>query len=248
MGETDYRDEIYRDYAQSVQGKGATFDRREVDRWEPCLAYYLRGWLPARRDARVVDLGCGDGRTLYLLSKRGYADLTGVDASESQTAIARQVLDRVRTEDALGWLRRDSEPVDLLLAMDVVEHLTRGESLEFLALCASRLRPGGRLVLQTPNAASPFFGAVRYGDITHEQCFTPESLGALLLRAGLTGVEAREAGPVPWGYSLASTLRYGAWRLVRTLFALVNLIETGGACPQALSRVFLISAVKPDAP
>ena len=247
MGATDYRDEIYRDYAQSVQGKGETFDRRGADRWAPCLAYYLRGWLPARRDARVVDLGCGDGRTLYLLSKLGYGDLTGVDTSESQAAIARQVLDTVRTMDALDWLRRGSEPADLLLAMDLVEHLTRGESLDFIALCASRLRPGGRLVLQTPNAASPFFGAVRYGDLTHEQCFTPASLASLLKRAGLTGVEAREAGPVPWRYSLPSTLRYGCWHLVRSAFALVNLIETGSAGPRVLSRVFLISAVKPDA-
>ena len=245
--ETDYRAEIYRDYARVVHGKGAAFDRRAADRWEPCLNYYLRGWLPAHRDAEVVDLGCGDGRLLYLLSKRGYRNLMGVDASESQTAIARQVVGSVRTMDALDYLRRSAGTADLLLAIDVVEHLTRNEALDFISLCASRLRPGGRLILQTPNAASPFFGAVRYGDVTHEQCFTPGSLSALLTRAGLTGIEAREAGPVPWRYSLRSTVRYGCWRIIRCAFALVNLIETGDADPGILSRVFLVSAIKPEA-
>ena len=242
---TEYRAAAYRDYPQ-LAGGAATFDREAADRWAPCLDHYLRGWLPERRDARIADLGCGDGRLLYLLSKRGYGNLTGVDVSEAQTRIARQVADPVLTMDAADWLRECDEPLDLVLAIDLVEHLTRNEALEFLDLCAARLRPGGRLILQTPNGQSPFAGAVRHGDITHEQCFTPSLLAALLERAGLTGVETREAGPVPRGYSFRSTLRYGCWRIVRGAFALVNLVETGKTGDAVLTRVFLASAVKPD--
>ena len=242
---TDYRAAIYPDYTQ-VAGGAAAFDRAAADRWAPCLDYYLRGWLPGRRDGRIVDLGCGDGRLLYLLSKRGYGHLTGVDVSESQTRVARQVAHPVLTMDAVEWLSRCAEPLDLLLAIDLIEHLTKSEALEFIALCASRLRPGGRLILQTPNAASPFVGAVRHGDITHEQCFTPSLLTALLEREGLTRVETREACPVPWTYSFPSTVRYGCWRIVRGAFALLNLVETGSAGGGVLTRVFLASAVKPD--
>ena len=244
--ETDYRAAIYRDYARIVQGKGSAFDRAAADRWAPCLDYYLRGWLPGDRDANVVDLGCGDGRFLYLLSKKAYRNLTGVDASESQTAIARQVVDSVENMDALRYLRGCAGEIHLLLAIDLLEHLNKGEALEFIALCASRLRPGGRLIIQTPNAASPFFGAVRYGDYTHEQAFTPSSLAALLTRAGLVRVETREAGPVPWRYTARSTVRYCCWRIVRLALALVNLVETGSGGGGILSRVFLVSAVKPE--
>ena len=245
--ETDYRAAIYRDYARVVQGKGAAFDRAAADRWAPCLDHYLRGWLPGDRDANVVDLGCGDGRLLYLLSRKGYRKLTGVDASESRTAMARQVVDSVENMDVLHYLRSCAAEIDLLLAIDLIEHLNKGEALELIALCASHLRPGGRLIIQTPNAASPFFGAVRYGDYTHEQAFTPSSLAALLTRAGLVRVEPREAGPVPWRYSARSTVRYGCWRIARLALALVNLIETGSAGSGILSRVFLVSAVKPAA-
>ena len=148
----------------------------------------------------------------------------------------------------LRYLQRDgAAPPALLLAIDLIEHLDKHEALAFIARCADRLAPGGRLVVQTPNAASPFFGAVRYGDYTHEQAFTPASLSALLTRAGLTGVETREAGPVPWGYSTRSTVRYCGWRIVRAALALVNLAETRGSGGGIWSRVFLASAIKPDA-
>ena len=226
---------------------GAKFDYAAADRWAPSLWYGLRGWLPRGPDAAIVDLGCGDGTALYLLAKRGYRRLAGIDLSPSRTATARQVVDSVETLDVIAYLRRGGEPVDLLLALDLVEHLPGSAAREFVELCARRLRPGGRIVLRTPNAVSPFFGQVRYDDLTHEQCFTPASLAALLEGAGLAGVELRESGPVPRGYSALSTLRYCCWRLVRLGFAAVNLVETGGAGCGVWSRVFYISAVKPAA-
>ena len=223
----------------------AQFDHAAADRWAPSLWYGLQGWLPRGPEAVIVDLGCGDGATLYLLAKRGYRRLAGVDLSASRTATARQVIDEVETLDVIAYLRRGGEPADLLLALDLVEHLPGSAAREFVELCARRLRPGGRIVLRTPNAVSPFFGQVRYDDLTHEQCFTPASLSALLEDAGLAGVELREAGPVPWGYSALSTLRYCCWRLVRLGFAAMNLVETGSAGCGVWSRVFYISAVKP---
>lgn len=221
------------------------FDYAAADRWEPCLEYYLRSWLPESRDAAIVDLGCGDGTVLYLLGKRGYRGLAGVDLSRSRSAIARQVIDEVATMDVISYLRLGGEPTDLILALDLIEHLPRSATPEFLELCMRRLRPGGRIVLRTPNGVSPFFGQVRYDDLTHEQCFTPRSLAALLTDVGLTEVEMRESDPVPLGYSVRSSIRHYCWRLVRLGLAVVNLVETGSAGSGLWSRVFFISAVKP---
>ena len=201
-----------------------------------------------RRTRPSWTLGCGDGQVLYLLAKRGYRRLAGVDLNPSRTRVARQVVDSVDTDDVVAWLRRAREPVDLLLALDLIEHLPRTVTPEFVELCARRLRPGGRLVLRTVNAASPFFGQVRYDDLTHEQSFTPVSLSTLLADAGLDGIEVRESCPVPWRYSVRSTVRYGCWRLVRMGFQAVNLVETGGAGCGVWSRVFYASAaVRPGA-
>lgn len=230
-----------------ASSSGIAFDRAAADRWEPRLKYDLRGWLPDSPGAGIVDLGCGDGKILYLLKKLGYRRLAGVDRSASKSGIARQVIDAVETIDVLTYLRHSGESLDLVLALDLIEHLPRSETSEFLELCVRRLRPNGRIVLRTPNATSPFFGQVRYDDPTHEQCFTPASLASLLADAGFCGVEVRESCPVPGGYSVMSSLRYICWRLVRLVFAVVNLVETGGVGSGIWSRVFYVSAVKPTA-
>ena len=115
--------------------------------------------------------------------------------------------------------------------------------MRFLDLCRTRLRPNGRLILQTPNASSPFFGDVRYGDFTHEVGFTPRNLTQLTTRAGFSAIESRETGPVPWGYSVKSTLRYLLWQVFRRMFCLIELAERGGCGDRIYTRVFLLSAL-----
>lgn len=239
----DYRTEIYREYATDFSGGGASFDRKKADRMMPVFQHYLRGWLPEDKCVPVVDLGCGDGRNLYILNRLGYSDLTGVDRSASQVRLASEVSARIVHGDVLEFLRDSSGGYGLILSVDLIEHLNKGEALEFLKLCCNRLRPGGRLVLQTPNASSPFFGSVRYGDFTHEIGFTPPLLSTLVARAGFLNVETRETGPVPLGYSWKSSLRYVAWRGVSAVYSLLDRLETGGSS-SAYTRVFLATGLK----
>ena len=66
----------------------------------------------------------------------------------------------------MAFLHARPQRFDLVTGLDIVEHFTKDEVLDFLDACREALRPGGRLVLQTPNGESPFGGAVRYGDFT----------------------------------------------------------------------------------
>jgi hypothetical protein len=84
----------------------------------------------------------------------------------------------------------------------------------------------------------------RYGDFTHEVGLTPALLTRLLKLSGFQIVAAREAGPVPWGYSLVSSLRYLIWQSIRMGLKIGNLAETGSAGSGVLTRVFLITGLK----
>src|SRR5262249_48715113 len=159
-----------------------------------------------------------------------------------QGAVARRHAPDVECGDVLEFLRKRPGQFDLLTGIDIVEHFTKDEVLDFLDACHAALRPGGRLVLQTPNGESPFAGAVRYGDFTHETCFTPTLLRQLLELAGFAQVECRETGPIPPG--AASLVRVVLWRAIRALLRIWNLAETGGAGSGVLTRVFLASAVR----
>jgi cyclopropane fatty-acyl-phospholipid synthase-like methyltransferase len=112
----------------------------------------------------------------------------------------------------LEFLARSRSRFDLVVALDLVEHLRKDEVLEFLDLCREALRARGRLVLQNPNGGSPWCGSNVHGDFTHETCFTPSSLRGLLLLAGFSDVKAREQGVVVRGG--ASAVRWVAWRLL----------------------------------
>jgi hypothetical protein len=54
-------------------------------------------------------------------------------------------------------------------------------------------------------------------------------------------------GPVPFGHSVASTLRAGIWQAFRLVFKIWNIAELGSAGSGVFTRVFLVSGVKYDA-
>jgi hypothetical protein len=74
--------------------------------------------------------------------------------------------------------------------------------------------------------------------------FSPNGLSRLLRLTGFTETEAREMGPVPFGYSMTSTLRYLVWRTIRVTLKVWNIAETGNTGSGVLTRVFLISGIK----
>lgn len=241
---TTYRDRLYSNYGRDFQDAGERFDREGALRWSRAIAYHLRGWTPERKDARILDLACGAGRLLFFFSERGYKDLTGVDISPDQVALARQVTPNVKQESVLDHLENNPDSYDLITGYDIVEHLEKDEALRFLDGCFAALRTGGRMILQTPNADSPWAASVRYGDFTHELCFNPNSLSRLMRMAGFFDIEAREAGPLPLGGSLISSVRYLIWQVIRSGLRLWNLAETGSAGAGVWTRVFLISGIK----
>lgn len=238
----EYRARVYERYASAIKGSAGQFDPLAAQRWAAAFRHYLRGWLPQDRSARIADLACGDGRLLYLLQKAGYTAVLGVDISPEQTALAKQVHDRVEQADVLEFLGDREGQFDMVFGLDIIEHLTKDEALRFLELAHRALAPGGRLVLSTPNAASPFGAARRYGDFTHEIAFSPASLAGVCRVVGFERFETRELGPYPHGgLSLA---RCVLWRILRLLLVFYNYVEIGIPGDGALTRDFLISAEK----
>lgn len=236
------RHKIYSSYGSYFQDANDMFESSSAERWGKAYRWYLRQWLPKHKEAVIADLACGNGKLLYFLKDQGYKNLSGVDISPDQVSVARQVAPDVVQADVLEWLADKSHQFDLIVSLDFIEHLYRDEALHFLDLCHESLKPGGRLILQTPNADSPFGTAVRYGDITHECIYNANQLARLLHRAGFTDIECREQSPVPLCYSLPSTLRWLMWLIIRSGLEIWNLAETGTQLP-VLTRVFFISGI-----
>jgi len=101
--------------------------------------------VPDRRP-RILDVGCGTGANLLMLSE--YGDAEGVDISEDALAFCRERgLDKVRL-GAGEQLPYDDGTFDLVTAFDVVEHMD--DDLAGLREMRRVLRPGGRALLFVP--------------------------------------------------------------------------------------------------
>ncbi len=239
----DYRQAIYARY-RSAQGFTQKPDLGRVMWWAAPYDLYLAGWLPADKEARIADVACGGGYLLYFLSQKGYRNLVGTDISREQVALAQQLHANVCEEDALKFLGRHEAAFDLILAVDIIEHLNKAEVIRFLSGAFQALRPGGRLVVQTPNCGCPFGIAQRFADFTHEIGLTPNSMAWLLRLHGFQQIEHREQGPVIRGGF--SFIRWCLWRVIRWGYLLHDLVETGSS-GRVFTRVFITAAVKPPA-
>ena len=241
---SDYRTRVFTEYASRFQDEKEIFDQAGSRRWGKSYDYYLRSWLPGDKAAEVVDLACGSGKLLHFFKDRGYHRLQGVDISPQQVRLAKQVIQEVKESDILDFLLEHRDRFDLILGLDIIEHFQKDEALRFLDGCWSALKANGRLILQTPNGCSPWGGAIRYGDFTHEVCFTPNSITRLMQLCGFRDIKVRELGPIPWGYSAKSTARFAVWQAIRIILKLWNMTETGNAGGGIFSRVFLASGCR----
>lgn len=180
--------------------------------------------LPERRQ-KAADLGCGPGTLVAWLKAQGFTDVAGVDFSHEQVANAHALgIHDVRQGDIFEFLKSNNN-FDLLFARDVIEHFDRQTIFDFLNAAYAALRPGGQLILQVPNAQSPYFGRVRYGDFTHELAFTGGSMRQILHAAGFSSVAIHPWRPV--GFATKSRLRAIIWRLIEPLLKLPIVVESG---------------------
>jgi SAM-dependent methyltransferase len=208
------------------------------------LAHRVRSRLEARRllsyargladDARILDVGCGDGFHLGLLKEFGRPGwrLEGVDASDRAVAAARSAGLNVH----LGTIESADLPeqsYDLVLMIATIEHV--GDPPGVLRAAARLLRPGGRAVIVTDNARTldfHLFGKRHWGGYhfpRHWNLFDRRSLSLLVEQAGLDVVKLSTIlSPVNWVYSIRNRLvdrRAPAWLVNR--FSLKSPVSLG---------------------
>lgn len=146
------------------------------------------------KGARVLDVGCGTGSMLALLSEHRNADLVGLEPDVDRAAVARkagfQVRQEILSESLLGEIGR----FDIVLFADVIEHVAA--PVPVLELAQRFLQKDGRVVASIPNVAH---WSVRAGllagrfdyqpfgilDATHLRWYTERTVRQVFSSAGL---------------------------------------------------------------
>lgn len=147
---------------------------------------------PWIQDRVVVDIGCGDGFTSAMLADRA-RKVYGFDLSERALAFAGMIVERDDVVFARGSAAETAalamsipEPVEVITAFELIEHLEPTERDTFLGSAHDALsHTTGHLILSTPNRAK----RRGPGNPYHVQEYDCEELRALLSAAGFAYVE-----------------------------------------------------------
>lgn len=206
----------------------------------PALDFNYGKHLPHDKNAAILDIGCGDGNLVYWLNKRGYNNAHGIDISQEQIDKGRQLgIGNLECGDLLDYLGHKGKKFDFILARDVIEHFTRNEVFEILALVSKNLNEGGRFVMQVPNGQGIFYTSIFYGDYTHEMAYTASSVNQIILNTGFRKSVCYPTGPVPHG--LKSTIRYILWKIMVMKLKFWKMVETGS--PSGIFTQNLIAVI-----
>lgn len=202
---TDYRPHV----SGTASGGGGVLGWLKSIQSRLLVERYHR-WLPANRDARILDLGCGSGQFLRALGAAGYRNLTGMDRSPSLAESFEGTSVRFFTREIEPDLRLE-EQFDVIVMNYVIEHFL--EPLQVLRRCKLALADGGRILILTPNIdslAHRTFGRYWSGlhAPRHTHLFSPSTMN---LVARTLGFQKAEIGfitdPASWAFSFQNWVR-----------------------------------------
>ncbi len=120
---------------------------------------------------KAIDLGCGRGEWLELLTEEGGFLVHGVDLDQEMLKVAKLFKLQVTQQDAVQFLKSlPDESQAIVSGFHLAEHISFTELQELIKQALRVLQPAGLLILETPNAENLAVGTVNfYLDPTHNR-------------------------------------------------------------------------------
>lgn len=142
--------------------------------------------------APVLDVGCGRGVFLELMSAAGI-EAIGVDHAQESLEYCRDKGFSVFPEDARKFLENHHGRFGGIFCSHVIEHMGYEEAVSFLKLCHQALKPGGRILLVTPNPEDiSIMNEIFWLDPTHVRPYPRMLLQSMLQTTGFKVIMSRQ--------------------------------------------------------
>jgi SAM-dependent methyltransferase len=144
-------------------------------------------WIGTKPPGRLLDVGCGDGLFLVRMRELGW-EVQGIEPDRAAASVAQSVHGLPVLTSAIEEASLAESSFDVITLGHVIEHVY--DPVAVLRRCGRLLKPGGTLVVVTPNARS--LGARWYSSWwrgweipRHLYVFSPDTLQESAERSGL---------------------------------------------------------------
>lgn len=241
----NYRSVLYKDYYQNQSGRAFKLQIEEkMINDAKLFSAEILPFLPTNKNITILDIGCGFGSLVKLLKDNGYKNITGIDLSESQVAIARQFgLTEVEVNDINNFLSSKEEYYDVITGVDIIEHFSKDELIELLTIIKRSLKPSGIAIFRTPNNDAPFATIYSRGDFTHENYMNASSAEQLMLSMGFKEIVVKNSHILVAGF-IKEIIRNIIWKLYTVRVRLLLFASGRGSKNVLLSPNMIIKVKK----
>ncbi|MDR3634748.1 MAG: class I SAM-dependent methyltransferase [Isosphaeraceae bacterium] len=195
--------------------------------WHDTKRWLVQRYLAPGPNDRVLDVGCGSGVVAASLADTPVRECVAVDGNPEAIAFATARFQRPNLRFVQGLVDEldfADGSFDACCCLELIEHIHVEQGRELLATLARLLRPGGRLLITTPNVHSVWpllewtldrLGLVpRLADEQHVAFYTHSRLEALWRRGPWSPLHRHTCCTIaPWA-ALASWPLAGAIREV----------------------------------
>ncbi|SDI94322.1 Methyltransferase domain-containing protein [Frankineae bacterium MT45] len=197
-------DETFDQLAQSKRAEEEAFYERFEDSMRGSTSHVRETLAPYLADLEsvrelggpVIDVGTGRGEWLAMMAEANL-DAIGIDTNAEAVQVSQASGLNAICGDGIDYLRtQPAQSVAAVTCFHVVEHLPNQLQVDFVKAAMHALKPGGLLIVETPNPTNLNVGAAAfYLDPTHLRPVNPDYLAFVLRDMGFADVETRFLHP-----------------------------------------------------
>ncbi len=143
-----------------------------------------------KEDIEALDLGCGRGEWMELLTEEGYG-VRGIDINSMMVHLSRELGLNAIEADAIEYLSSlEDDSLEVITGFHIIEHLPFESLVKIYGEALRVLKPGGMVIFETPNPNNITVGASSfYTDPTHINPIPPHTTKFILSYSGFVRVK-----------------------------------------------------------